>query len=249
MPEHTIKLNAIVVRSSKSGENDRILTLLSPEYGKISVIAKGVCSLKHKSRSSAVIFSYSSFVLKKLREGFYSLISAELIENFKGMTEDVVLLSYGTYFCSLCELCVNEGVSASDEVRLLLNSLHMLCVRKEAAMLIKCVYELKLCECIGLMPEICETCPCGNPASFFSVADGEVRCQIHRSDDAMAVKPSVFSLASYITQNSLKDAMYTAFVPTDAVELWALNEAFLEYHLGNLPKSLTYLHDILKKIQ
>jgi len=32
-------------------------------------------------------------------------------------------------------------------------------------------------------------------------------------------------------------------------ELWAFNEAFLEYHLGNLPKSLTYLHDILKKIQ
>jgi len=245
MAENTVKLKAVVIRSNKYGENDRIMTLLSHEYGKISVVAKGVLSLKHQSRSSTVIFGYSTFVLKKIRDGFYSLVSAELIESFKGMTEDVVLLSYGAYFASLCEMCTNEGMPADDEVRLLLNSFHMLSVRKDAAPLIKCVFELKLCELTGFLPEISEICPCGNAASFFSVSDGEVRCKEHASQEDIKIRNSVLSLASYITENSLKDAMYTSFVLKDAYELWTLCESFLRYHLGNLPKSLSFLHDIL----
>ena len=248
MSESTIKINAVVIRSKKSGENDRLLTLLSPEFGKLSVIAKGACSLRHKDRSSTVVFTYSSFVLKKIREGFYSLVSAELLESFKVMTEDVLLLSYAAYLASLCEICVSEGMGADEEVRLLLNSFHMLCVRKEAAPLIKCVFELKLCECAGLMPEISETCPCGKPASFFSVENGEVRCTEHSSNYDIKIAPSVLELAMYITQSSLKDAMYSSFNQSDAYALWAINERFLEHHMGNLPKSLTYLHDMLKNL-
>ena len=45
MAENTVKINAIVAKSVQSGENDRTLTLLSPEMGKLTVVAKGVRSL------------------------------------------------------------------------------------------------------------------------------------------------------------------------------------------------------------
>lgn len=248
MSESTIKINAVVIRSNKSGENDRILTLLSPELGKLSVIAKGACSLRHKDRSSTVVFTYSSFVLKKIRDGFYGLVSAELIESFKAMTEDVILLSYAAYFASLCESCISEGMSADEEVRLLLNSFYMLCVRKDAAPLTKCVFELKLCEYAGFMPEFSENCPCGKSAAFFSVEDGEVRCSEHFISGDLKISKSVLKLAAYITESSLKDAMYSSFLLSDAYALWAINERFLEHHIGNLPKSLAYLHDMLENL-
>ena len=249
MSDSTIKINAIVIRSAQSGENDRILTLLSPEIGRLSVIAKGVRSLKHQHRSSTVVLSYSAFVLKKLREGFYSLVSAELKEGFRGLSDDIELLSYGAYFSSLCEMCVQEGMGADSEVRLLLNSLHMLRSRKAAAPLIKCVFELKLCECCGILPEFSEECPCGEAASFFCVSDGEMRCTLHKTEDCVKLTSGMLKLADYITQNSLKDAFYTSFIPDDAFGLWRVTEPFLEYHLGKLPKSLPYLHDILRKMQ
>ena len=64
MSENTVKINAIVVKSSQSGENDRLLTLLSPEMGKLTVMAKGIRSLKHQSRNACAMLCYSSFVLK-----------------------------------------------------------------------------------------------------------------------------------------------------------------------------------------
>ena len=86
MSESTVKINAIVVRAKDSGENDRLLTLLSPEMGKLSVSAKGVKSLKHKSRSACMPLAYSSFVLKKIKDGLYSLSSADLIESFSSLS-------------------------------------------------------------------------------------------------------------------------------------------------------------------
>lgn len=249
MSESAIKINAIVVKSSQSGENDRVLTLLSPEMGQLTVMAKGVRSLRHKSRSSVMPLSYSSFVLKKIKDGFYSLTSADLIESFRELSENVELLSYGAYFASLCRMCIQSGTEASEEVRLLLNTLYVLCRREDAAPLIKVVFELKLMELCGIMPEFSPECPCGEKGRYFSVTDGEIRCTIHREQDSIPISPSELALALYISQTTLKDALYHSCDISAAHSLSRLTEPFLRYHLGTLPESLDYLRKITKKSQ
>ena len=248
MPENTVKLNAIVVQSAQSGENDRLLTLLSPEEGKISVIAKGIRSLKHQSRNACAPLCYSSFVLKKLKEEFYSLVSAELIESFRTLSEDVVLLSYGAYFADLTRICVQQGIGADEEVRLLLNTLYVLCKRSDSAPLIKTVFELKIMELCGIVPEFSPECPCGETGMYFCVSDGEIRCNEHKTADSIPISPSQIKICTYILESSLKDALYCEYDKTVSASLSTLTEPFLAYHLGNLPKSLDYLHSIVKKI-
>lgn len=248
MSENTIKLNAIVVKATQSGENDKLLTLLSPEEGKLTVIAKGVKSLKHQSRNACAPLCYSSFVLKKIKDGFYSLVSAELKESFRTLSEDVVLLSYGAYFASLAEMCVQPGISADEEVRLLLNTLYVLCKRTDAAPLIKVVFEFKLMEIVGIVPEFSAECPCGDRATYFSAGDGEVRCAIHKTEDSLSINPSQLKLATYITESSLKDALFCEYDMGVSASLSSVTEPFLRYHLGNLPKSLDYLHGIIEKM-
>jgi len=248
MSGDTIKLNAIVIKAVKSGENDKILTLLSHDIGKITVIAKGVMSLKHKSRSACAPLCYSSFVLKKIKDGFYSLTSAELVESFRTLSEDVVLLSYGAYFASLTEMCVQSGVSADEEVRLLLNTLYVLCKRNDEAPLIKAVFEFKIMELCGIVPDFEYECPCGNEGSFFSVSEGEVRCSEHKTPDAIQIGKAQIQLAKYITESSLKDALFCRFDKRASSSLSAVTEPFLLYHLGNLPNSLKYLHSIIENL-
>jgi len=248
MSENTVKLNAIVVKATQSGENDKLLTLLSPEEGKLTVIAKGVKSLKHQSRNACAPLCYSSFVLKKLKDGFYSLVSAELNESFRTLSEDVVLLSYGAYFASLTEMCVQPGIGADEEVRLLLNTLFVLCKRTDSAPLIKAVFELKLMELIGIVPEFSPECPCGICAVCFSVSEGETRCPEHKTEDSVSINQLQLKLAMYITESTLKDALFCEYDMKVSSSLSSLTEPFLRYHLGNLPKTLDYLHEIVEKM-
>ena len=249
MAESTVKTNAIVVRSKHSGENDCTLTLLSPDLGNITVIAKGVRSLKHNSRAGVMPLSYSSFVLKKLKDGLYSLQSADLIEGFYSLSEDVVLLSYGLYFADLCRMTVQNGIDASEEIRLLLNTLYVLLKRNDAAPLIKVVYEIKLSDLFGITPDFSLLCPCGESGAYFSLCDGETRCAIHHDEECTEISKKALRLASYISQSSLKDALYCVYDMNSATELGVVTEAFLSYHFGKLPESLVYLKKILKNIQ
>lgn len=249
MSENTVKINAIVAKSVQSGENDRTLTLLSPEMGKLTVIAKGVRSLKHQSRSSCMPLSYSSFVLKKIKDGFYSLVSADLTESFRTLSEDVVLLSYGAYFADLCRVATQNGIEAEEEVRLLLNTLFVLTKRPDSPELIKTVYELKLMELCGIMPEFSPECPCGESAEYFSLANGEVRCSAHKDEASKKISPAGLALAIYISEHNLKDALFANADNSLGFELSKITEPFWAYHLCNLPDSLQYLRKIAKNLQ
>ena len=58
MPGQTLKTEAVVLRSIRYGEADRILHLYSAQYGRIGAIAKGV--RKPRNRASAAGSSRSS---------------------------------------------------------------------------------------------------------------------------------------------------------------------------------------------
>ncbi len=246
MSTDTVKIKGIVIRSNQSGENDRILTLLSNELGRISVIAKGARSLKHKSQGAISPLCYSNFILKPIKDNLYSLTSAELIEGFHSISEDIELLSYGAYFMSLCEMGVQGGMEADEEVRLLLNTLYVLTKRSESAPLVKVVFELKLAELFGIMPEFSPECPCGEKASHFSISSSETRCSLHKEEESFYISPRLINLAKTILEFSLKDALFIMASNEDAFNLDLIIEPFLRFHLGNLPKSLDFLHNTLK---
>ena len=242
MSNDTIKTKAIIIRSTNSGENNRLLTLLSHDLGKISVIAKGARSLKHKSQGATNVLCYCDFILKPIKDNLYSLTSAELIEGFRSVSESIELLSYAAYFMALCEMGIQPLISANEEVRLLLNTLYVLSKRADSATLVKAVFELKLAELYGFMPEFSPYCPCGNDATHFCIQDSEMRCREHKNEDCIYVASRQIKILETICESSIKDALYLSCSNEDSSSLSSIIEPFLRYHLGNLPKSLDFLH-------
>ncbi len=59
----TVRTKAIVLRRTNYGEANRILQLLTPEYGKLSVMAKGVRREKSKLASGIELFSRSDVTI------------------------------------------------------------------------------------------------------------------------------------------------------------------------------------------
>lgn len=247
MAGETIKTKAIVIKSRPHGENDRMLTLVSADMGRIFVSAKGVRSLKHKSRASAQFLSYGEFVLKKIKDGLYSLVSGEVTESFSEICKSVELLSYASYFCSLCESCIMQLSPANEETRLLLNCLYMLSKRQDDAPYIKAVFELRLASCCGFMPDFSENCSCGNAASYFSLSDGISKCALHKTSDCISISPAAAKICNFIVSASLRDALFALFPSSEILSAARVSEDFLCFQLGFHPKSLSYLHNIVKK--
>ncbi len=84
-----INTHAIILRRTDYGEADRILTLLTPDHGKLSLIAKGVRRSKSKLAGGIELFSVSEISFIHGRSEIGTLISTRLIRYYANIVSDV----------------------------------------------------------------------------------------------------------------------------------------------------------------
>lgn len=78
----------IVIKRKNHQEADRILTVFSKQYGKISLIAKGIRKPKSRKRGSLEVFSYIKFSTSYGK--FYDIMTeVEIIDYFKNIRKDL----------------------------------------------------------------------------------------------------------------------------------------------------------------
>ena len=63
----TTTTSAIILKRVDYGEADRILTLLTPDHGKLSLMAKGVRKIKSKLAGGIELFSISTITFAEGR--------------------------------------------------------------------------------------------------------------------------------------------------------------------------------------
>jgi len=80
---------AIVLARTDYGEADRILTLLTPENGKLRLIAKGVRRVKSKLAGGIELFSVTNVTYIKGRGDIGTLISARLVTYYSKIVGDI----------------------------------------------------------------------------------------------------------------------------------------------------------------
>lgn len=93
-----IVTSGLVLRETDTKEADKILTVLTPELGKISVIARGARRKNSRLAASAQWLVYSEMTLY-LRGNWYMLDEAGTIELFDGMRADFEKNSAGLLLC------------------------------------------------------------------------------------------------------------------------------------------------------
>jgi len=84
-----VNTQGIVLTRTNYGEADRILTFLTPDNGKVSVIAKGVRKQKSKLAGGIELFSVSDISYIVGRKEISTLISTRLVKYYGGIVKDV----------------------------------------------------------------------------------------------------------------------------------------------------------------
>jgi DNA repair protein RecO (recombination protein O) len=80
---------AIILGRIDYGEADRILTLLTPDQGKLRLLAKGVRRVKSKLAGGIELFSVSTITFVKGRGEIGTLISTRLVKYYAHIVEDL----------------------------------------------------------------------------------------------------------------------------------------------------------------
>jgi len=100
--EHSIKVEAVVLRHSDYGEADRLLTLYSREQGKLRAIAKGVRKMQSRKAGHLEPFTQVALMLAKGHD-MWIVTQAEAIEPLQPLREDLTRIGYAGYVVELLD--------------------------------------------------------------------------------------------------------------------------------------------------
>lgn len=239
-----LKTTGIVVRTHESAEANMMMTVISPELGRISVYARGIKSRRHKSRSSASPLCYSEFILKP-RGNIYSLTEATLIESFYGIRTSLEKLSLAMYMASLAETLSAEGMEAAGLIKLLLNSLYYLEKDLKQFEDLRYMFEIRALDNAGFMPGFDRCGECGaEDVSFFDIRSGAALCKRCAALYAMPLSRECVSLTRYYIGAPLKKALSCSAPKNIAGEGIHMLERFISEHIGHI-KAKDYLNNII----
>ncbi len=106
----TYKVEGIVLKRKNFGEADRVLTILSKDFGKISVKAPGVRRIKSRRGPHIELLNLSQFTLYSSSKVFMPIVTeAQTLEDFSEVKSDLHKIGVAYYICELINgLCADN---------------------------------------------------------------------------------------------------------------------------------------------
>ena len=97
MTTKEVTTTGFILKSTDYKESDAILHLYTKEYGRISLLAKGIKKIKSKNASACQTLTLSEFTFIP-RKGLSTLIKAVPVTYFRHIKENIELEIYASYF-------------------------------------------------------------------------------------------------------------------------------------------------------
>ncbi len=174
-----LKTEAVVLRSLKYGEADRILHLYTPHRGRIAAIAKGVRRAKSRFGGRLEPYFRLQMVLYEGRSELLTVTSADTITGHPQLRQHGPALDSAARACDAVSRLFETADPHPGVFALLCNELALLDARPEQAGLAnQLAFRLKLLLAAGLAPQLAACASCGEAdhLSAFSGAAGGVVC-------------------------------------------------------------------------
>lgn len=240
-----MKLNTdgLIIREQQTGEDDRLVTMLTRDYGIIRAFVRGAKRLKSKSQSATQLFAYGNYSIYRGRDA-YSIDEAQPLEIFFDLRNDIESLALAQYFCELAGELAPVEDKADEFLRLILNALHMLTKNKRPHSQLKAIIELRLMCLAGYMPDLIACNDCGefdDTELSFSPVEGQLFCKNCMKEHTGIILPSgVLSAMRHICYSD-DSKIFSFTLQDDSLNfLTDVTEEFLKVQTGKNFKTLDF---------
>ncbi len=203
------KDEGIILKCSKSGGSTRIITFLGEESGKIRLVAKG--ALKKNSPFSGSLEAGSAVEVVYYYKGdrhYYYLKEITVKSSCRAEEKSLETMATVLAVLELLDQVCHEGCPAAEQARL---AEDFIASNFGGDSLLKfLVFELKLLDTLGFLPEFDICCFCGERISqgFFDPGSGSSCCAKDRSaggDNLLELNETVLGVISGSLSRSFYD--------------------------------------------
>lgn len=190
----------LVIKEQTIGESDRLVTLLTADFGLVKAFVRRAKQLKSRLNSATTLFAYCDFSLYRSKDAFI-VDDAVPIEVFFNLRQDIDRLTLAQYFAQLAYELSAEEQPQDELLRLTLNSLHLLCKGEKSITQIKAVFEFRALCLGGYMPSVLACDHCGTyetPLMYFDTMEGRIYCENCPKAGAVPVPKNVVTAIRFI---------------------------------------------------
>ena len=152
MSSGILTLTGMVLSATPVGENDKRVTLLSREQGKLYAFARGARRQSSPLLASTEPFALGTFQVFEGRSS-YNIEKAEITHYFREIASDPVAPYFGFYFLELADYFTFENLPGEEELSLLFYALKALLLEQFDNALIRRIVELKTLVIAGEYPD------------------------------------------------------------------------------------------------
>lgn len=235
-----------MIGQSSIGDNDRLITLFTKDYGIIRAFAVGAKSVKSKRGSATALLSYSNFNIDK-KGDTYKIVEATANKVFFGAGSDVLVLSVAQYFCELCLFFGPGDETGGEFLRVVLNSLHFMTEKKKNPVLIKAITELRLCSISGYAPGLIACAGCGkyeDKTMYFKPDIGALTCENCKKENSIPINRTVLDAMRHIVYSDIEN-LYSFDIPSkDISELEKVTEKYIVFQSEHRFSTLDFYHSV-----
>ncbi len=239
---------AIIIKKTKLGEADRILTMYTPVFGKIQAVAKGVRRPKSKLSGHLELLTHSQVTLAK-GHNLDTVTGSQTVDSFTPLKTDLWLTSYALYITELANQFTAEHVPDERLFRLLLETLQNLCQTNNRELLLR-YFEIHLLEECGYRPQLQECVVCRRvlepTINSFSAGIGGTLCPDCAPNQpfARAISVNALKVLRFIQRNDYNAVGRLKIDNVLSLELEDIIRSYLKYLLERDVRAANWLDEL-----
>lgn len=186
-----VKTKGIIIAEHNVGDFDKMLTILTPNLGKIECLAKGSRKPKSLLLAGSQLLCFGEYVLYKGSDN-YSMNSCEIVELFYKIRIDLDKLKYAAYITKIINDVTTENQNNYRILQLYLNTLYVIAETDKDLNLITSIFRIRLMSIIGYRPQIeeCSICKTKEKLEYFSIRESGFKCNLCAKQDGGAIEIS-----------------------------------------------------------
>lgn len=248
---------AIVLQRREYGDYDLIVTLLTMDHGKRTLIAKA--AKKSAKRFPGILepFNHLQIAFRETRrKGMPVLEEATVYRPVDKLRSSYEKTAYASYWVESLAIWLEEGQAHPALYRLLEFSLDELASGNMDAAMLNILFQMRFVGHEGLQP-VLERCTCCQSdieqltqhQFCMDLGKGGVvcsQCPPGASQNQLQLSKGTLKQLQWISHGDLAKAKRIRFSAQAIREATAFLDRFVPYHIGKKPKSLRFLQQIRK---
>lgn len=254
MQERVYKTQAVVLRRTDYGEADLLLTLYTPQHGKVRAMAKGARKPIGRKTGQLELYTQAYLVIRRGRE-MQQITQAETQEPFIAIQNDLDRSIYASHFTELIDQFTYEDEENELAYDLLVTGLNWLCAEAVNLRLVARYYEYLTLRVMGFAPTLFECAISGDDLPpedhYFSLVEGGVVSNAHantHNSQLIHLPLRVFKILRYFSRQPWQTVQNLQLSDSDATALERILHLYLTYILERRLQSANFLRKLQRDL-